>query len=201
MKTIITKSIIFRLLFLFFFLGLISNTYSQSFYKIEKKKNNNEISFKINKDEFIAKIGINSEARTPKINFSGKGNYTYNSLIQDAVLDFEVFTNSKSNRAYLIINNYKEYSHGAELFLIEKGSFKHIGQICIAAYMLNEKEKMDYCSILKHITILETTQKTYISFETPLIVINPGQHDEEILKGNKLYYTLESGKLIQNRSN
>lgn len=195
MKKTSIKTIIILLL-----IATSINLHSQSFNRIEKSENKDGISFKINKDIYLAKFGISSEARTPKLTISGKTNFIYKSNIQDAKLEFEIFSHPLSNKSYLLINNYKDYSHGAEVFIINKDGIKSIGHINVAAYKKSDNNIMDYCNILNHITILETTQKTYISFETPLIVINPGQHDEEINHGNKIYYTIESGKIIKNIS-
>lgn len=57
---------------------------------------------------------------------------------------------------------------------------------------------MNYNSILPYISIVNTTEKTYFSFEVPLVVLNPGGQDERIIEGNKIHYTLSNKKLQQN---
>lgn len=174
---------------------------AQVFDRVVKEEAGKEILFSINKDEYKAVMGVNSEDRTPKIVFEGRSRFVYTSGIQDAILDFEVFSHPKSNKAYFIVNSYKDFSQGAELFVFERGVFLRLGYISVASYLANKDGLMDYCSISKYITILEGSDRTYISFETPIIVLNPGQHDEEIKKGNEIYYTLKDGKLELNTSN
>lgn len=177
-----------------------SNCFSQAFNKVQKQESGKEVTFNINKDKYSALFSVNTESRTPRITFSGKANMVYNSIIQDAKLEFEVFTHPKSKMAFLFINNYFDYSHGADIYIIDDGQISYIGKLNIAAYNRVGKNKMDYCNILQCISIVQTTSKTYISFENPLVVLNPGQHDEQIIEGNKIHYTIDTGKLIHHIS-
>ncbi|MDD2530123.1 MAG: hypothetical protein PHN41_02725 [Bacteroidales bacterium] len=190
MNRIITLIIVFTL--------SCTNVFSQAFYRVPIEKKGSEATFKIDKDTYKARFGITSESRRPKINFSSKTNYTYNSIYQDAKLDFEVFSCPKSKFSFLLINNYYDFSLGADLYIIENGEFSFIGTLSIGAYNSIEGERMNYNSILPYISIVHTTEKTYFSFETPLVVLNPGSQDERIIEGNKIHYTLSNNKLNQN---
>ncbi|MBP1646385.1 MAG: hypothetical protein H6Q16_1963 [Bacteroidetes bacterium] len=183
---------------LFVLMMSYTNLFSQAFNKIPIERKGSEATFKLEKDLYKAHFGITSESRRPKIIFSCKSSYTYNSIYQDAKLDFEVFSCPKSKVSFLLINNYYDFSLGADLYVIENGQFTFVGTLSIGAYNSIGGENMNYNSILPYISIVNTTEKTYFSFEVPLVVLNPGGQDERIIEGNKIHYTLSNKKLQQN---
>lgn len=192
-----------KLLFFIIMLMIITTSvFSQAFNKIKMDKKGKEATFILNKEKYTACFGVNSETRIPKITFTGKNtNFTYSSIFQDAELEFEIFSNPKSNISYLLINNYFDITRGADLYIVENNQFIFVGNLNIGAYNKIGNEKMNYNSILPYLSIVYTTQKTYFSFEVPLVVLNPGQQEEKIIEGNKIHYTLTEGKLEQNFTN
>lgn len=183
---------------LFVLIMSFTNVFSQAFNRIPIEKKGSEATFKIDKDIYKAYFAVTSESRRPKINFTCKTSFTYNSIYQDAKLDFEVFSYPKSKVSFLLINNYYDFSLGADLYVIENGQFSFVGTLSIGAYNSIDGQKMNYNSILPYISIVNTTDKTYFSFEIPLVVLNPGGQDERIIEGNKIHYTLSNKKLQQN---
>ena len=187
---------------LLFILMLMTSTISvfpQAFSKIPVEKKDKEAVFSLNNEKCRAIFDVNKDTRRPKITFTSKNTYfTYNSIFQDSQLDFDIFSNPKSNVSYLLINNYFDMTRGADLYVIEKNQFKYVGNLNVGAYTKVGGERMNYNSILPYLSIVYTTQKTYFSFEVPLVVLNPGQQDEQILEGNKIHYTLTGEKLEQN---
>lgn len=88
---------------------------------------------------------------------------------------------------------------GAEVYLINKDyQFIFLGHLPIGAYNCIGDQKMNYNSILSYLSIFYTKEKTYFSFEVPLVVINPGQTTEQIVESKKIHYTLTDNKLKQN---
>ncbi len=173
--------------------------FSQTLDKISIEKKSSEASFSLNKEKYKAYFGITNESRRPKIQFSGKTNFTYDSQFQDAKLDFEIFSNPKLNFSYLVINTYFGITMGAEVYLIDKDyQFIPLGHLPVGAYNCIGDEKMNYNSILSYLSIFYTKEKTYFSFEVPLIVLNPGQTTEQIVESNKIHYTLVDRKLKRN---
>lgn len=183
---------------LFVLMLSFTNVFSQAFNRIPIERNGSEATFKLDKDLYKANFGITSESRRPKINFTCKTSFTYNSIYQDAKLEFEVFSYPKSKVSFLLINNYYDFSLGADLYVIENGQFNFVGTLSVGAYNSIGGGNMNYNSILPYISIVNTTEKTYFSFEIPLVVLNPGGQDERIIEGNKIHYTLSKNKLQQN---
>lgn len=187
------------LLFILIITASTISVFPQAFNKIPIEKKDKEAVFTLNKEKCRANFEVDKETRRPKITFTSKNTYfTYNSIFQDSQLDFDIFSNPKSNISYLLINNYFDMTRGADLYVIENNQFRYIGNLNVGAYNKVGEEKMNYNSILPYLSIVYTTQKTYFSFEVPLVVLNPGQQDEQILEGNKIHYTLTGGKLEQN---
>lgn len=184
----------------FILMLIISTTtlFSQAFNKITIEKKAREVSFIINKEKYKAYFGVNNETRRPKITFNGKNNFTYNSIFQDAELEFEIFSNPNLDFSYLVVNNYLDITLGADLYLIDKNEFIYLGNLAIGAYNKIGKEKMNYNSILPYLSIFYTKEKTYFSFEVPLVVVNPGQQSEQIVESCKIHYTLINRNLQQN---
>lgn len=173
--------------------------FSQTLDKITMEKKPSEASFSLNKEKYKAYFGVTDESRRPKIRFSGKTNFTYESEFQDAKLDFEIFSNPKLNFSYLVINTYFGITMGAEVYLIDKDyQFIYLGHLPVGAYNCIGDEKMNYNSILSYLSIFYTKEKTYFSFEVPLIVLNPGETTEQIIESNKIHYTLVDRKLKRN---
>lgn len=187
------KSIVFLVMLIISF----TNVFSQAFERIPIEKKISEATFAIKGNNYKAYFEVASESRRPKIIFKGNKSFTYNSIYQDAKLDFEVFSCKSSKVSFLLINNYYEFSLGADLFIIENGEFSYVGKLNIGAYNSIEGEKMNYNSILPYISIVNTTEKTYFSFEIPLVVLNPGEQDERIIEGKRVHYTLSNKKLEQ----
>ncbi|MDR0971491.1 MAG: hypothetical protein LBM25_03815 [Bacteroidales bacterium] len=173
----------------------ISEVFSQSLSPIELNKQGSQTLFQINKIPYKAIFGEDEQSSRPYIEFNGKKTFKYNSIFQDAILDFQIFYNPKLNFQYLIINNYVDLSLGADLFLIKDGEFSYIGNLNLGAYNSINGNKMNYNSILPYISVFYTKEKTYFSFEVPLVVLNPAQKDEQIFKGNELHYILTDNKL------
>ncbi|MCK9163062.1 MAG: hypothetical protein WCR29_01420 [Bacteroidales bacterium] len=189
------KLIILTLVLILSSVGL----FSQTFDKIAIQKQSSEASFVLNKEKYKAYFGITNESRRPKITFNGKTNFTYSSIFPDAKLDFEIFSNSKLNFAYLIINNYLDITLGAEVYLIDNNyQFIFLGHLPVGAYNSIGDKKMNYNSILSYLSIFYTKEKTYFSFEVPLVVLNPGEITEQIVESKKIHYTLVDRKLKRN---
>lgn len=186
-----------KLLLLILILSSI-NAFSQAFYKIPIQRSENQAIFSINNESYKAYFGINTQTRKPTITFTGKNTFTYNSIYQEAELEFDVFSNSKAGFSFLLVNNYYDHSLGADLYIIENRQFVYVGTLSIGAYNKIGNQKMNYNSILPYISIVNTTEKTYFSFEVPLVVINPGQQNEQIVEGSKIHYTLTNRELKQN---
>jgi hypothetical protein len=185
-------------LLLFLLILSSTNVFSQAFNKIPIQRKENQAIFSLNKENYKAYFGINPQTRKPTITFSGKTNFTYNSIYQEAELEFEIFSNSQAGFSFLLVNNYYDYSLGADLYIIENGRFVFVGTLSVGAYNKIGNQKMNYNSILPYISIVNTTEKTYFSFEVPLVVINPGQQNEQIVQGSSIHYTLTNRELKQN---
>lgn len=176
-----------------------ASLFSQTLDKIKIEKKSSEYSFSLGKEKYKAYFSVTDESRRPKIRFSGKTNFTYDSGFQDAKLDFEIFSNPKLNFSYLVINNYLDVTMGAEIYLINKDyQFIFLGHLPVGAYNCIGDQKMNYNSILSYLSIFYTKEKTYFSFEVPLVVLNPGQTTEQIVESKKIHYTLTDNKLKQN---
>lgn len=176
-----------------------SSLFSQSLERIPIEKKSKEASFTLNNQEYKAYFGVVEGSRRSKIEFQGRGKFTYSSIFQDSKLEFEVFSSPKLNFSYLLINNYLDITLGAEVYLIDPShQFKFLGYLPVGAYNSVGSGRMNYNSILPYITIFYTEAKTYFSFEVPLMVLNPGETTERIIRGCDLHYTLENMQLKQN---
>jgi len=180
-----------------FALMICATLHSQAFLTIKVTQYGNESSFFINNTCYRALFSVNSETHKPKIVFSGNASLVYNSIYSDATLDFAVFTCPKASLTYLFVHNYADMSRGCDIFLLKNNTYSFIGHLNVAAYTRNDNNKMDYNSILPYISMVNTTQKVYLSFEVPLVVINPGEGEERVLEGKTLHYTIENNNLIQ----
>src|SRR5574344_2883453 len=180
-----------------FALMICAALHSQAFLTIKVTQHGNEYSFFINKTCYRALFSTNSDTHKPKIVFSGNASLNYNSIYSDATLDFSVFRCKKANLTYMIIHNYADMSRGCDIFLLDKNTYTYIAHLNVAAYTRIGNEKMNYNSILPYLSIVNTTQKVYFSFEVPLIVLNPGESDERVLEGSKLHYTLENNMFTE----
>lgn len=119
----------------------------------------------------------------------------YRASEQDVVLSTRVFYNFKLKTFILLVNKTVDYSLGCDVFSIEAKKIQYLGPMTIAAYTSDKDGRMNYNSILPYVSIVKVSNRTIFSFETPLVVVNPGMTDEETLKGNEVYFTLTNSKL------
>ena len=61
----------------------------------------------------------------------------------------------------------------------------------IAAYTKGANGRMDYNNVLPYISIVKVSNRYIFSFETPLIVLYPGQEQEETVNGRDVYFNYE----------
>lgn len=146
------------------------------------------------KDSICITPGVVNSMQVLKI-----GNYTYRSENRDERLAYEIFYNAKEQKTFILVNKTNEMSLGCEVFLYEKSTLKHCGFIPVAAYTKGANGRMDYNNALPYISIVKVSNRYIFSFETPLIVLYPGQEQEEIVNGRDVYFNYEKEVLQLNK--
>lgn len=127
------------------------------------------------------------------------GNYTYRAENRDEKLEYEIFDCPKEHKTFILVNKTNEMSLGCDVYLYEKNNIKHCGYMPIAAYTKDMTGRMNYNNVLPYISIVKVSNRYIFSFETPLIVLYPGQEQEEIVNGRDVYFNYEKKVLQLNR--
>lgn len=132
---------------------------------------------------------------------TGKWTFHFEDLNGRSFFDFEIpnsidymqpvfFINAKNKTSILILVPIElSFNEGCLVFACTEGkSAKYVGFLDVAAYSKTNEGYMNYNNVAPHTTIIEINNRWIFSFETPLIVLKPGNSDEEILKGNAIFY-------------
>ena len=100
------------------------------------------------------------------------------------------FVNSKHKTSILVLVPIKlSFNEGCLVFACtEAKSAEYIGFLDVAAYSKTDEGYMDYNSVAPYTTVIEINDRWVFSFEIPFVVLSPGSSDEEILKGNAIFY-------------
>lgn len=108
--------------------------------------------------------------------------------VEDVNPEFFIATNPKE-LIFVLVPVGQLFNEGCFVFACKEGtSAKLVGMLNVAEYGKNKEGYMDYNNIAMRTTIVKINQRWVFSFETPLIVLKPGGAEEEILKGNAIFY-------------
>ncbi|MGM9820657.1 MAG: hypothetical protein ACI3Z9_07650 [Candidatus Onthomorpha sp.] len=187
-----------KLLFVFALIfPLISNA-QYSYGKIELNKETKQ-------NPFCCKIGSKDSIHISPCSRNGVQQLSVGSLIckaetPDESLDYEIFANHKDKKAFVIVSRTTDnLCVGCSLYLFENGNVRDCGQLPVAAYTKDQSGRMNYNSILPHLSIVKVSNRYILSFETPLVVLFPMQEQEEILSGRDLFFTFDKDGLQMNK--
>ena len=180
----------------FLFVAILSLIYcnlssSQSlFASIEGKPlSKTDIEYLNGKDNMTISLNDN-EKNGGTITIKTTQTYTYNAKQAYSHLRYKVLNNKKLNTSLVFIETFNDISLGCEVIQVKNGQINNIGKMFVASYTKDNGERMNYNSILPYLSIYKTSNQTFIFFETPLVVINPNESDEKIVKGKEVYYLI-----------
>ncbi|MDR0789760.1 MAG: hypothetical protein LBO06_03080 [Bacteroidales bacterium] len=183
-----------RIAFFFLCFALCGNVFAQSQYtRLEAKQANDTILYTIGKEK-ITILSNTDNGGLSVATISASNTLKYCSPDAGTTFSYAFFYNTKLKEGFLFMEKHLDYSRGCEVFRFNSKGLTHIGQMPVAAYTKNGKS-MDYNSILPYISIVSAFNRIIMSFETPLLVLNPSTRAEEIKESNEVFYTLENGNL------
>lgn len=163
-----------KILFIFAFCLLDCFALNAQMFKVLQPDSivNNKVYYTINKKNFVLPIENNLN-RT----------------------QFKLFFNTKTYVGYFFKEKHSDFSLGCDLYKIETNDIKKLQTFLVAAYTNENNQRMDYNSILPYISIIQAGQRTILSFECPLIVINPDMMSETIEKAKDIYGLIVEDKI------
>ncbi|MBR1774031.1 MAG: hypothetical protein IJ759_00745 [Bacteroidales bacterium] len=126
--------------------------------------------------------------------------YSVKDSVNDKGQQCKIFTytakakgQKNKNISYVFIENRSDISLGCEVYRLDNGEKTFMDYFAVASYTKDESGRMNYNSILPYISICQAGKRTILSFECPLIVINPDKLSEKIVETKNLY-----GKVTEN---
>ncbi|MBQ7985232.1 MAG: hypothetical protein IJ250_06315 [Bacteroidales bacterium] len=106
----------------------------------------------------------------------------------------KIFTLAKNQKgktaaavSYVFVEKRSDISLGCDLYKTENAVKTPMSFFSVAAYTKDESGRMNYNSILPYISIIQAGQRTVLSIDCPLIVLNPDRADEKIIESKNLY--------------
>ena len=184
-----------------FFLAVILPLFSYAQYSFGKIELNKESK----QSPFCCKIGSKDSLHIAPCKQNGVQQLSIENLIckaenQDEHLDYEIFANHKDKKAFVLVSRTTDnLCVGCSLYLFENRNVKDCGLLPVAAYTNDHSGRMNYNSILPHLSIVKVSNRYILSFETPLIVLFPMQEQEEIISGRDIFFTFDKDGLQMNK--
>lgn len=193
--TEIQKLKIFFLCFLFVL--LYNESQAQSFTNIEAEKKVNSKVYHLEKFDLI--IFDNNKILLQKIDKIEPTTQQFNIITQQSLS--KLLYNNKLQEGFLFIEPCKELKEGCKIYYINPKKVSFLCELPFAAYTSENGERMNYNSILPYISIIRSSQRTLLFFNTPIVVINPNSPQEQVLESKNFYHILQKDSFLMQEYN
>lgn len=191
----IQKLKIFFLCFLFVL--LYNELQAQSFTNIEAEKKENSEVYHLEKFDLI--IFDSNKVLLQKIDKKEPTTQQFNIITQQS--QSKLLYNNKLQEGFLFMEPCKELKEGCKIYSITSKKVSFLCELPFAAYTSENGERMNYNSILPYISIIRSSQRTLLFFNTPIVVIYPNSPQEQILESKNFYHILQKDSFLMQEYN
>lgn len=109
--------------------------------------------------------------------------------------EYKIFTLKKNNTSYIFNEIRSDISLGCQVVKIHNNKKTAMQPFYAAAYTKDHTQRMNYNSIIPYISMIQSGERTIISFECGLVVINPDKDLEKIENSKNIYGIIENNKI------
>lgn len=186
----IQKLKIFFLCFLFVL--LYNELQAQSFTNIKAEKKVNSEVYHLEKFDLI--IFDNNKILLQTIDKKDSTTQQFDIITQQSLS--KLLYNNKLQEGFLFIEPCKELKEGCKIYSITSKKVSFLCELPFAAYTSENGERMNYNSILPYISIIRSSQRTLLFFNTPIVVIYPNSPQEQVLESKNFYHILQKDSFL-----
>lgn len=186
----IQKLKIFFLCFLFVL--LYNELQAQSFTNIKAEKKVNSEVYHLEKFDLI--IFDNNRILLQTIDKKESTTQQFDVITQQSLS--KLLYNNKLQEGFLFIEPCKELKEGCKIYSITSKKVSFLCELPFAAYTSENGERMNYNSILPYISIIRSSQRTLLFFNTPIVVIYPNSPQEQVLESKNFYHILQKDSFL-----
>lgn len=186
----IQKLKIFFLCFLFVL--LYNELQAQSFTNIKAEKKVNSEVYHLEKFDLI--IFDNNKILLQTIDKKESTTQQFDVITQQSLS--KLLYNNKLQEGFLFMEPCKELKEGCKIYSITSKKVSFLCELPFAAYTSENGERMNYNSILPYISIIRSSQRTLLFFNTPIVVIYPNSPQEQVLESKNFYHLLQKDSFL-----
>lgn len=182
--------------------GICLSVSAQTFNDIAQKKDDKGFLFSIPiKAKCNMQVNISPLANKYNVATCSKECFSSNKGVNKALKgsNHRLLYNSKLRLGFLFSETYDDMSLGAKIYKISGEDFKELCDLPFAAYTSENGERMNYNNILPYISVIRSGERILMFFNTPIVVKNPNQSDEEILESKDFYFELSDKGFIMKK--